>query len=171
MRRTSDLIDALVDLGHPGPTPASAIGSRTCIWLALAAARLALLCTAHGVRPDLAARLQQPMFVVSLLGALATAILAALASFKLDLPESSTLMALVPLPGLVVWVSTISYGCLTDWVSMSADGMRMGEAARCFATLLLTSLPLSIAMLIMLRHAAAARLRSSARLVGLRLPP
>ena len=33
----------------------------------------------------------------------------------------------------------------------------MGEAARCFATLLLTSVPLSIAMLIMLRHAALLR--------------
>ncbi len=33
----------------------------------------------------------------------------------------------------------------------------MGEAARCFATLLLTGVPLSIAMLIMLRHAALLR--------------
>ena len=33
----------------------------------------------------------------------------------------------------------------------------MGEAARCFATLLLTSAPLSVAMLIMLRHAAPLR--------------
>ena len=40
---------------------------------------------------------------------------------------------------------------------MSADGIRMGEAARCFATLLLTSVPLSIAMLVMLRHAAPLR--------------
>jgi hypothetical protein len=33
----------------------------------------------------------------------------------------------------------------------------MGEAIRCFATLLLTSVPLSLAMLIMLLHAAALR--------------
>ena len=32
--------------------------------------------------------------------------------------------------------------------------MRMGEAARCFATLMVTSLPLSIALFVMLRHAA-----------------
>jgi hypothetical protein len=54
-------------------------------------------------------------------------------------------------------VSTIGYGCLTDWVSMSPDGIRMGEAARCFATLLMTSIPLSAATLIMLRHAAPLR--------------
>jgi len=46
---------------------------------------------------------------------------------------------------------------LTDWVSIGPDGVRMGEAIRCFATLLLTSVPLSLAMLIMLRHAAALR--------------
>jgi Negative regulator of sigma F len=33
----------------------------------------------------------------------------------------------------------------------------MGEAVRCFATLLLTSVPLSIAMLVMLRYAALLR--------------
>lgn len=99
-------------------------------------------------------RLRQPVFVVSMIGALATAILAALASFKLSLPDSSRWWLLLPTPALAVWVSTIGYGCLTDWVTMSPEGVRMGEAVRCFATLLLTSVPLSIAMLIMLRHAA-----------------
>ena len=102
-------------------------------------------------------RLKQPVFVVSMLGALATAMLAALASFKLNLPESSRWWLLLPLPGFAVWVSTIGYGCLTDWVSMNPDGIQFGEAARCFATLLMTSAPLSAAMLIMLRHAAPLR--------------
>ena len=156
MRKTSDLIDALVDSAMPVRRLRPPM-VRAAIWLLLAAAVLGLLCVAHGLRPDLAARLQQPVFVVGMLGALATAVLAALASFRLGLPESSRRWLLLPLPGLVIWVSTISYGCLTDWVSMSADGMRMGEAARCFATLLLTSVPLSIAMLVMLRHAAPLR--------------
>jgi hypothetical protein len=34
---------------------------------------------------------------------------------------------------------------------MRANGIRMGEAARCLVTLLMTSLPLSIAMLVTLR--------------------
>ena len=54
-------------------------------------------------------------------------------------------------------MSTISYGCFTDWVSFQPDGVRMGEAVRCFATLVLTSLPLSFAMLIMVRYAAPLR--------------
>jgi hypothetical protein len=156
VRKTSDLIDALVD----SATPIRRLRPpflRACLWLALASGVLGLLCIAHGVRPDIFMRLQQPVFVVSMIGALATAVLAALASFKLSLPDSSRWWLLVPAPALALWVSTIGYGCLTDWVTMSPDGVRMGEAVRCFATLLLTSVPLSIAMLIMLRHAALLR--------------
>lgn len=156
MRDTANLIEALVD----SATPVRRLRPpmlRAVLWLSLAAAVLALLCVAHGVRPDISVRLQQPVFVVSMIGALATAILAALASFKLSLPDGSRWWLLLPSPALAVWVSTIGYGCLTDWVSMSPDGVRMGEAIRCFATLLLTSVPLSIAMLVMLRHAALLR--------------
>src|SRR5207249_510627 len=64
---------------------------------------------------------------------------------------------LLPLPALVVWLSTIGYGCLTDWVDIDANGLRIGEAARCFATLVLTSVPLSLLMFVMLRHAAPLR--------------
>ena len=60
----------------------------------------------------------------------------------------------LPLPALGLWLSTIGYGCLTDWVRMAPDGMRLGETARCFATLALMGVPLSLSMLVMLRHAA-----------------
>lgn len=156
MSKTSDLIDSLVDSATPVRRLAPPL-LRTCIWLALAILILALLCVAHGVRPDLPTRLRQPIFVFSMLGALATAVLAALASFKLNLPESPRGWVLLPLPGFAMWVSTISYGCLTDWISMNPNGIQLGEAARCFATLLMTSVPLSIAMAIMLRFAAPLR--------------
>jgi hypothetical protein len=92
-----------------------------------------------------------------MVGALATAVLAAFASFKLNLPESPHWWVLLPLPGFAMWVSTIGYGCLTDWISMNPNGIQLGEAARCFATLVMTSVPLSIAMAIMLRFAAPLR--------------
>jgi hypothetical protein len=154
--KTSDLIDSLVDSATPVRRLAPPL-LRTCIWLALAAFILALLCVAHGVRPDLPMRLRQPIFVFSMVGALATAVLAAFASFKLNLPESPRWWVLLPLPGFAMWVSTIGYGCLTDWISMNPNGIQLGEAARCFATLVMTSVPLSIAMAVMLRFAAPLR--------------
>jgi hypothetical protein len=166
VRHTSDLIDALAD----SVTPVRRLRPpflRATLWLSLAAVVLGLLCVAQGVRTDIAMRLQEPVFIVSMIGALATAMLAALASFKLSLPESSRGWLLLPLPALAVWASTIGYGCLTNWVRMDPEGIHMGEAARCFATLLLTSAPLSIVMLVMLRHAALLRPTAVAAIGGL----
>lgn len=58
------------------------------------------------------------------------------------------------MPALIVWMSTLGYGCLVNWVSVGPDGVQLGETARCFATVLMTSLPLSLAMFAMLRHGA-----------------
>jgi len=127
---------------------------RATLWLLLAALVFALLAVSHGLRADLVQRVAQPVFVIGIVASLVTGILAAVASFFLSLPDRSRAWALLPLPALLLWISAVSYGCLTNWVSIGPDGMRMGEAARCFATLMLTSMPLSIALYVMLRHAA-----------------
>ena len=156
MTKTPDLIDALVKTATAVRRLRPPI-IRAGLWLAFAAIMLGLIAIAHGLRPDFFDRVRQPLFVLSMLGALATSVLAAVASFRLSLPDSARLWIVLPLPALVLWVATIVYGCLTDWVSMDPDGVHMGEAFRCFATLLMTSVPLSIAMLVMLRYAALLR--------------
>jgi hypothetical protein len=127
---------------------------RAVLWLLLAVLVFALLAASHGVRQDFAQRIMQPVFVVSMIASAATGILSAIAAFHLSLPDRPRAWSLLPIPALVVWVSTVSYGCLTHWVEMGPDGVRLGEAARCFATLIVTSLPLSLALFVMLRHAA-----------------
>ena len=156
MTKTSDLIDTLVQ----DATSVRRLRPplvRAGLWLAFAAIVLGLIAIAHGLRPDFSDCMRQPLFVVGLLGALATGISAAVASFQLSLPDSSRLWIILPLPALALWVVTIGYGCLTDWVSIGPDSVRLGEAIRCFATLLMTSVPLSIAMLAMLRYTALLR--------------
>ena len=156
MTKTPDLIDTLVQ----DATPVRRLRPplvRAGLWLAFAAIVLGLIAIAHGLRPDFSDCMRQPLFVVGLLGALATGISAAVASFQLSLPDSSRLWIILPLPALALWVVTIGYGCLTDWVSIGPDSVRLGEAIRCFATLLMTSVPLSIAMLAMLRYTALLR--------------
>jgi hypothetical protein len=166
MIRTPDLIDKLVEAATPVRRLYPPL-VRAGLWLLLAAAILALLGVAHGLRSDIAMRLQQPIFVVSMVGALATGILAAIASFNVSMPDGSRCWLLLPAPALAIWVSMMGYGCLTDWVNMGSEGIRMGEAVRCFATLLLTSVPLAITMLIMLRHAAALRPTAVSAMGGL----
>jgi hypothetical protein len=153
---TPDLIDKLAADATPVRRLRPPL-ARAAIWLGVALLVLALLAIGHGVRSDIEQRLQQPTFVTGLAASALTGVLAAVSAFLISLPDRSRLWALLPLPALAVWVSTIGYGCLTDWVGIGPDGVRMGEAARCFATLVLTSLPLSFVMLIMVRHAALLR--------------
>ncbi len=127
---------------------------RVAFWLVLTALVFGVLAAAHGARPDLAQQLARPEFALGLAASLLTGVLAATAAFVLSLPDRSRAWGLLPVPTLVLWISTVSYGCLTHWVDMGPDGVRLGEAARCFATLLVTSLPLSLGLIVMLRHAA-----------------
>jgi hypothetical protein len=153
---TPELIDALVECATPVRRLRPPL-VRAGLWLALAGLVLVLLAIGHGVRSDLAERLHQPVFAVSIAAALATGILAAMAAFVVSLPDRSQWWLLLPAPALAVWVGTIGYGCLTDWVSIGPDGVHMGEALRCFATLVLTSVPLALALAVMLRYAALLR--------------
>ncbi len=153
MIATPDLIESLVanaaPVGRLRPPVARAVG-----WLLFAALMLALLAVSHEVRPDLALRLRQPEFVIGIAASLATGVLAAIASFLLSIPDRSRLWLFLPLPALFVWVATIGYGCLINWVSLQPGSLPFGDEAGCLALLVLTGVPLSLAMLIMLRHAA-----------------
>lgn len=130
---------------------------RASCWLLLAVLVLVLMAIGHGVRPDLLQRLEESTFTVGLAGALSTGILAAIAAFFVSLPDRSRGWSLLPAPAFIVWMSSIGYQCLTNWIAVGPDGMQMGETAKCFATLVLTSLPLSLVMLAMLRFAAPLR--------------
>src|SRR5437660_7811087 len=134
MRPTSDLIDALVADVKPVRRLRPPVVRASC-WLLFAALLLALVAVGHGVRPDLMLKLRQPVFTTSVAAALMTGVLAAMASFIASVPGRSRRWLLLPAPALVVWISTIGYGCLTDWVSIGPGGMSLGETARCFATL------------------------------------
>jgi hypothetical protein len=156
MIKTPDLIASLATNLTPvrrlRPPLMRALG-----WLLLAAIVLALLAVSQGIRPDLAQRLREPAFVWCVTASALTGVFAAIAAFLVSLPDRSRLWLLLPLPSLVLWFSNIGYQCLTDWISIGPEGISMGEAARCFATLVLTSLPLSLALLVMLRYAAPVR--------------
>jgi hypothetical protein len=131
--------------------------ARAAAWLIFAVLLIAAITVVHGLRPDLAERLRQPVFTLGIVASLVTGILATVASFLVSLPDRSRLWLLLPAPSFAVWLSAIGYGCLTDWVSLGPNSVRVGEAVRCFVILVVTSLPLSLVLLAMLRHAAPLR--------------
>jgi hypothetical protein len=156
MVNTDDLIDQLVTqaspvrrLRHPG--------IRAGVWLALAAALIVALSLQHGLRADLTVRLQESWFSIGLAASTLTGALAALAAFMVSLPDRSRAWLLLPVPATIVWLATVSAGCFANWVSIGPERVQLGEAASCFATLVLAAVPLSVAMFWMLRHAALLR--------------
>lgn len=153
MITTPRLIDSLVANARPVRRLRPPV-LRAAAWLLFAALMLVLLAVSHDMRPDLAVRLRQPEFVIGIVASLATGVLAAVAAFLLSVPDRSRMWLLLPLPALLVWVSTIGYGCLVSWVGLPPGSAPFGDEAGCFALLVLTGVPLSLAMLIMLRHAA-----------------
>jgi hypothetical protein len=127
---------------------------RAALWLLFAGVVLFALWALQGTRPDLAERLREPSFAAALAGSLLTGVLATVAAFHLSLPDRSRLWLLLPVPAIVLWGSTIGYGCLTSWVSIGPEGVQLGTTLDCFTTLVLASLPVSLALLVMLRHTA-----------------
>jgi hypothetical protein len=127
---------------------------RAGLWLLTAGLVVVLLAAVRGIRPGLAVLLEEPGFTAALAGSLLTGALAAVAAFELSLPDRSRLWLLLPAPALVLWLSTIGYGCLTDWVDLEPDGIRLGSTLACFATLVVVSLPPAAVLAAMLRRSA-----------------
>lgn len=150
---TDDLISALAANLRPvrrlRPPLLRATG-----FLLLAALILTMLAAAHGWRPGLLERLADIRFALSLTGAALTGILAAITAFLISLPDRSRHWLWLPLPALALWLFSIGYQCVRFWTPMDPGGASPGETASCVATLVLTSLPLSLALGLMLRHTA-----------------
>jgi len=166
VNETPELIDALVERATPVRRLRPPL-VRAAFWLVFAGLVLALTAIGHGLRPDLALRLHQPSFAIGTASALATGILSAMAAFVISVPGRSRWWLALPIPPLAAWISTLGYGCLTDWVSVGPDGVRLSDELRCFALLVLTSVPLAVVLAVMLRYAATLRAGTVAILGGL----
>ena len=126
---------------------------RALAWLGLASALLGALALVEGLRPDLFQLLRGTMFDLELGGMALTALGGTLAAFMLSLPDRSRRWLLAPLPGLALWLATIGTQCASGWVAMDSASTMQDPILRCLATLLLASLPLSLSLVLVLRHA------------------
>jgi hypothetical protein len=130
---------------------------RAGLWLAFALVVVAAIVWSHGLRPDLLERFARPDVRLEWFASLLTGVLAAVATFYLSLPDRSARWALLPLPGLALWLATLGYGCLLDWFAYGPDGLVPGVSFACFQSIVATSIPLGLGLLLMVRHAGPVR--------------
>jgi hypothetical protein len=145
------------------PPPLQALG-----WLAAVAAAALVLGTVAD-RPAIAVRLTAaPDLWLAVVGEVATMVLAALATFALGRPDAPRAWALVPLPGLLLWLGASGAGCLRDWVVPATTQIApMTEARDCLTFIVAVSVPLSALMMFMLRRACSLQPGLTAAIAGL----
>jgi hypothetical protein len=154
--RTEDLIAQLAAGVRP-VRPLRPPLLRALFWLAIAVGMIGIVVTAVGIRPDFMDEMGETHYQLEWAGALLTGVLSAVAAFHVSLPDRPRVWALLPLPGLALWLFSIGYGCMTDWVRHGPEGFAFGTSFFCFRSILLISLPLSVALLVMLRFAGSVR--------------
>ncbi|HST73775.1 MAG TPA: NrsF family protein [Acetobacteraceae bacterium] len=102
---------------------------------------------------------------LAVLGSALTAPLAAYAAFQTSVPGRNPRWALLPVPAALLWVGASGFGCLRSWIAPpSRDAV---EPRDCLVFIVCVSLPLAIALVLMLRRACPLRPGLTATLGGL----
>ncbi len=124
---------------------------RTLIWLGVVLAVALFLVATRTLLPALGIVGNDPFMLPGAYASLATAILAAIAAFELSLPDRSDAWVLLPLPPLVLWIVLNGLGCLA---TLAIPGTQTSpfQFMVCFSLILAISIPLTVAMIVMLRR-------------------
>lgn len=94
-----------------------------------------------------------PDMWMAMLGSAFTAVLAAVAAFKLSMPDGPRAWALLPLPAALLWIFASGMGCLREVVLPGTHVAPFRETLECLAIIVALSVPFSLLIFAMLREA------------------
>jgi hypothetical protein len=164
---TNNLIEQLASQARPVRPLASPM-RRTLLWVAVAAVLIALITSVYGFRSGLAAELSAAPSLIEWVASVLTGLLAAYAVFQISVPGHSRSWAWLPLPALLLWLSGLGWGCMRDYAQLGGDAFLIGMASsECAVAITLTSIPLGLVLLLMVRHAGVVRPTTTAMLAAL----
>jgi hypothetical protein len=129
------------------------------LWLAASTAFIGALVWHHGMRPDIGKLLDDAGYGTLFAACVAAAALGALATFTVGLPDRTVRWALLPIPGLALWLGGTGIGCYSDWVRAGPEGLVLGTSFSCMGWITAVSLPPVALLIVMIRHAAFVRPR------------
>lgn len=155
-RSSEDLIAAL-SAGAKPVHPLRPPAWRTAGLIAAAGVIVAISVAWHGLRPDLAEKFHEPMYVLEWLASLVTAVGAFVAAFHLSLPDRSPRWLAAALIPAALWSSASGLGCLHDFWQHGMHAFAWGVSLPCFRYITEMGIPLMLVVLIMNRHAGPIR--------------
>jgi hypothetical protein len=138
------------DLKPVRPLPPA--GRRALIWLGFVVAAGLILSLLADRAAFMHRLMASPDMWMAMLGSTLTAVLAALAAFKLSMPDSSRAWALLPVPAVILWVAASGLGCLRHYILPGTHVAPMGETVECLTIILALSVPFSLLLFAMLRE-------------------
>jgi hypothetical protein len=165
-RSADDLIRDLVADLRPVRRLASP-SLRALGWLAVVGALAAALAGFSDLDAVARRLASVPDMWLAVTGSALTAVLAAVAAFETSLPDRKPAWALLPLPGLALWIGASGLGCLRTWLLPGMHAATMVEARGCLVFILGISVPLSVLLVVMLRRAYPLRPGLTATMGGL----
>lgn len=127
---------------------------RTVIWLGLAVPYVAFVVAVMTVREDIGAKLADPYYLIEQLAALFTGIAAAFAAFASTIPGFDRRSLLLPALPFGIWLGSVSFGCLGDWLEYGPDGLSIHPDWVCFPAIVLVGIVPAIGIAFMLRRGA-----------------
>ncbi len=148
--------DQLIELLARGAAPVKRLRPplvRATLWLLAVAAVAALVVPFFANFALFDEKLRDAKFILELIGTLLTGIAAVVAAFYMSLPDRSPAWALLPLPPLVLWLASSGYNCYRDWIVTGTNGWALGETTACFGTIMGFSVPIGIALVLVIRRA------------------
>jgi len=141
---------------------------RTLAWLSAALLVTAVIVMTHAGGADWARLMESPDAIREWLASLLTGVLAGYAVFQVSVPGRDPRWAWLPAPAALLWLASVGLGCMNDVArdGLSALAFHAGPM-ECLRAISLTSIPLGLVLLLMVRHAGVVRPRPTALLAML----
>ncbi|MBK1658940.1 NrsF family protein [Paracraurococcus ruber] len=154
--RSEELIGRLAaDLRPVRPMPPPAL--QALQWLLLALLVIGCAVAVYGLRHDIHDRMAIMWDVGQFLASVATGIAAAFAAALLARPDRPGAWALLPVGPLLLWLAALGWGTFADVHRIGPEAMAMDTSWGCLKFILGTGTPLTVALLLLLRHAGPVR--------------
>ena len=139
---------------------------RALVWLGVVVIVALILVATRTLLPALGIIGNDPFMLPGAYASLLTAALAAIAAFELSLPDRSDAWIWLPAPALVVWIALNGLGCLAT-LAIPGTQTTPFQFMVCLSLIFAISLPLTAAMILMVRRARPLRPLRVAVLGGL----
>src|SRR5258706_6326442 len=123
-------------------------------WLAVSLPVAALIVVAMRLRPDIDAKLTDPVFLTQELASLATALMAGWAALVTCVPGAARWKLWIPVTPLTLWMATLGRQCWDEWVSLGLSGMEFHSDLMCVPAIAMTGAVPALAIVLAIRRGA-----------------